>query len=104
MMFNFYLGDVMIRLNTSGIGGSQLIGVGFFHYHKVENSTTIEQFNPLKDMRFQNLEPITRLWHQEPSSAWGYFRHLDDEVQDALERIIDILNIVNRVNKLKASL
>ena len=104
MMYNFYLGDVMVRLQISGFLGAQLVGIAFFHYSKVENSVSLEQFNPISDMRFQNFEPIINLWAHEPNNSWGYFRHFEDEGEIAFERIREILNIVNKVNKLKAFL
>ncbi len=105
MMYNFYLGDVMVRLQVnSTIDGAQLVGMGFFHYSKVGNSVSLEQFHPLNDLRFQNFEPIINLWAHEPNNAWAYFRHFEDEGEMAFARIIEILNIVNKVNKLKAFL
>ncbi len=105
MLYHFYLGDVMVRLDiNSTIDGAQLIRIGFFNYSKVENSVTLTQFNPLNDLRFQNMEPIVKLWSQDYNSSWGYLRHFADEGETALANIIEILNIINRVNKLKAFL
>lgn len=105
MLYNFYLGDVMVRLQINGtIDGAQLIGLAFFHYSKVEKSVSLTQFNPLSDLRFQNMEPIVKLWSLEPNNSWAYLRHFADEGEQVLEKIIEILNIINKVNKLKAFL
>lgn len=105
MLYNFYLGDVMVRLQiNSTIDGAQLIGMGFFHYSKVENSVSLSQFNPLSDLRFQNMRPIINLWSHEPNNTWAYLRHFADEGEKAFEVIREVLNIVNKVNKLKAFL
>ena len=105
MMYNFYLGDVMVRLQVnSTIDGAQLIRIGFFDYSKVEQSISLNQFNPLSDLRFKSIEPIVKLWSFDSSNSWAHFHHFSDEGEKALERIVEILNIVNRVNKLKAFL
>jgi len=105
MLYNFYLGNVMVRLQTnSTIDGAQLIGIGFFHYSKVENSVSLEQFHPLNDLRFRSFEPIINLWSYEANNAWAYFRHFENEGEEAFARVLEILNIVNKVNKLKAFL
>lgn len=104
MLYNFYLGNVMVRLQISGCNGAQLVGMGFFHYSKVGGSTSIEQFHPLTDIRFMKMEPIINLWAHEPNNSWAYFSHNQDEGEKALEKIQEIINIINKVNKLKAFL
>jgi hypothetical protein len=102
MIYDFYLGDVLIRLQCSSINDYQLVGIGFFHYSKQGNSVSLEQFNPLQDIRFTNFNEIKRLWYI--TEAWAFLSYSPENAESSFSMIHDVLKIVARINNLKAFL
>lgn len=102
MIYDFHLGDVLIRLQCSSINDHQLVGVGFFHYSKQGNSVSLEQFNPLQDIRFANFNEIKRLWYI--TETWAFLSYSPENAESSFSMIHDVLKIVARINNLKAFL
>lgn len=104
MMYDFYADGVMIRLQINGMDGAQMVRVGLFNHHIEGRSTSLTQFCPCNDNRFESFEEIQRFWCWDAKEAWATFTHgpSEEEVEWAFERIREILHIIYKVCKLKA--
>lgn len=102
MMYDFYLGDILVRLQVCSHNEHSLICVGLFNYEKVEKSVSLTQFNPLSDMRFSHFVMIRQMWDAE--SAWAYLSYSPDNVEASFFMINEVLKCVARTNNLKAFL
>lgn len=95
-VYDIYIDDVMVCIETTTLKTAQLITVGLFN---VVSPSKDEQFFPLNDVRFQNLSIIHGLFG-ETMSAWGHVPfHTADQAFDTIKRL---LHAVYKVNKLKA--
>lgn len=104
MVYDFYTDGVMIRVQINGFEGAQLIKVGFFNYYKQDKSTTLTQFCPAIDKRFSSFDEIQSFYNWNANIMWAEFSHSagEIEVESACNRILEILNVVYKVCKLKA--
>lgn len=107
-VYNFYTGDVMVRVHVSGFERSQLINIGFFSFdsEKSHDHTTISltQFNPLRDDRFSRIDSVQKLWAPNPDQAGASIHHTPEETEIAFSTIREVLRAVYKFNKLKAFL
>lgn len=104
MMYNFYTDNVMVRVMVSGLEDHQLISIGMFHYIVQDKSTTLTQFCPLADTRYQGFPEIQQAWYWNQNESWATFHHRPEDVEQAFEKIREILHIAYKVNKLKVFL
>lgn len=104
MVYDFHQDDVMVRFQVAGHGTSQFITIGFFSIKKEKSTTSIEQFNPLQDNRYQKFQEITKLWDSNSKNVWGSLFHKEDGANEAFSTLISLLLTVHKVNKLKAFL
>ncbi len=104
MVYNFYMDDVMVRIQISGFGKSQLINIGFFSHKKEKNTISIEQFNPITDDRFRRFEAVTDIWGTNSLETWGTFFQRAGDENNAFAIIMNLLLTVHKVIKLKAFL
>lgn len=104
ILYYFHADNIQIRISVDGLRGYQLVNVGFFDYVKEGSTTSITQFCPLSDDRYKNFQAIQDFWYYDPHKTWGTYSHAPDEVEEALEKVAEILRIVYKVNNLKAFL
>lgn len=104
ILYYFHADNIQVRVQVSGLNEYQLINIGFFDCVVEGNSTSLTQFCPLHDNRYSGFSIIQNFWFYDPSRAWGSFTHSPEEVEQALEKIAEILHIVYKVNNLKAFL
>jgi hypothetical protein len=97
-VYDLYIGDIMVCIETTTLKQSQLITVGFF---KTLASNKDAQFFPLNDIRFQNLSIVQDIFGAT-KTAWGHIPFTTvDQTYDLIRRL---LSAVYKVNKLKAFL
>lgn len=97
-VYDLYIGDVMVCVETTTLKQSQLITVGIFN---VMSPNKDSQLSPLNDIRFQNLSIIQELFGIT-NTAWGHVPFVTAD--QAYNTIYRLLHDVYKVNKLKAFL
>ena len=102
--YNFYTDNVMVRINVSNVEDYQLVSIGIFHYFVQDKSTTLTQFCPLADDRYNTFPEVQQFWCWNKEQAWGSFTHGSQDADWAFDKVREILNIIYKVNKLKAFL
>lgn len=106
--YNFYTGNVMVRISTTYLTGSQVVEVRFFSYNKEERdehtNISLTQFHPLSDNRFREFKCVRDLWAAHPDHPSAAFVHTKTKTDEGFETIRNLLRYVYKFNKLKAFL
>lgn len=102
MVYYFHVDDVVIQTQVAGYDGGQMISMGFFSIEKNGPYSSKTQFCPLADVRYTTFKVIQDIWGWNATQAWGSFVHVKEGIESALQTIIEIVNIVYKVSKLKA--
>lgn len=102
IVYKIRSGDIMVQLQVSSLDGNALISIGIFDVDEAPNTTSMQQFNPAKDKRFENFDVVKEVWVENPNSAWAHMTLLKDHEKEAFQVVYELLRTVYKINKLKA--